>query len=300
MIELIQALATGLGQGSIYALIALGFVIIYKSTQVVSFAQPALMITGALIIIELGARFDVGLPGFFLFVLIAIIGTALIAMGIERTALRPMIGQPVFVVAIITIGIDISLRVIQNRILGVNLQYVGDPWGLKNFDVVGVSINQRDVARLVTTMLIFLALTAFFRYSRFGLGMRAAAFDQEAALAQGINVGRVFAVSWGLAGALAAVAGLFVDGASGVNQQTWIVALKALPAIIIGGLDSVGGAVVGGLLVGVVEALFSTYQAQYLPWLGNNFAPVSPYVLLLAVLLVRPYGLFGTPEVERV
>ncbi|HUG85394.1 MAG TPA: branched-chain amino acid ABC transporter permease, partial [Euzebya sp.] len=153
------------------------------------------------------------------------------------------------------------------------------------------------------------ALFVFFKYSRFGLGMRAAALDQETALAQGINVGRVFAVSWGLAGALAAVAGTFVDGGSGISQGTWIIALKALPAIIIGGLDSVGGAVIGGLLVGVVEQLVGTYQNHQFSllgwefsfgWLGANFALVSPYALLLLVLMIKPYGLFGTPEVERV
>jgi branched-chain amino acid transport system permease protein len=211
-----------------------------------------------------------------------------------------MIGQPVFVVAIITIGIDIVLRVIQNRFIGTNIRFVGDPWGLNTINFGEVLIFERDVARLTATLLIVIVLFAFFKYSRFGLGMRAAAFDQETALAQGINVGRVFAVSWGIAGALAAVAGMFVDGGSGISQGTWIIALKALPAIIIGGLDSVAGGVIGGLLVGVIESLVGEYQAQYFPWLGNNFAPVSPYVLLLIVLLIKPYGLFGTPEVERV
>ncbi|WP_370327424.1 branched-chain amino acid ABC transporter permease [Euzebya sp.] len=295
MSEFLQAVSAGLGNGSIYALIALGFVIIYKSTLVVSFAQPALMITGGLFMVFLN-----GAIGFWPALAVAVIGTAAIAMTAERVALRPMIGEPVFVVAIITIGIDIVLRVVQNRLIGTNLRYVGDPWGLASIDVGGVLVYQRDIARLVATLIIVGILFAFFKYSRFGLGMRAAAFDQETALAQGINVGRVFAVSWGIAGALAAVAGMFVDGGSGISQQTWIIALKALPAIIIGGLDSVGGAVLGGLAVGLVEALVGTYQAEYMPWLGNNFAPVSPYVLLLIVLIIRPYGLFGTPEVERV
>jgi branched-chain amino acid transport system permease protein len=293
--ELVQAVLRGMGSGSIYALVALGFVIIYKSTLVVSFAQPALMVTGALFLVFLN-----GVIGFWPALLAAVVGTAVIGLIIERLALRPMIGQPVFVVAIITIGIDIVLRVVQNRLIGTNIRFVGDPWGIQTFTVGGLLVNQRDVARFVAMALIVIALFAFFKYSRFGLGMRAAAFDQETALAQGIDVGRVFAVSWALAGAMAAVAGMFVDGGSGINQQTWIIALKALPAIIIGGLDSVGGAVVGGLAVGIIEQLVATYQARYFPWLGNNFAPVSPYVLLLVVLMIKPYGLFGTPEVERV
>ncbi|CAN5589364.1 branched-chain amino acid ABC transporter permease [soil metagenome] len=295
MIQFVQAIIRGLGQGSIYALVALGFVIIYKSTLVISFAQPALMVTGALFMVFLHEAI-----GFWPALVVAIIATAVVGLVVERLALRPMIGQPVFVVAIITIGVDIALRVVQNRLIGTNIRYVGDPWGFNTINVGDLLINQRDIARLIATLLILAALFAFFKYSRFGLGMRAAAFDQETALAQGINVGRVFAVSWGLAGALAAVAGMFVDGGSGISQGTWVIALKALPAIIIGGLDSVGGGVVGGLAVGVVEALVANYQAEYFPWLGDNFAPVSPYLLLLIVLLIKPYGLFGTPEVERV
>jgi branched-chain amino acid transport system permease protein len=295
VIDLLQAVAAGLGQGSIYALVALGFVIIYKSTLVVSFAQPALMVTGSLFLVFLNQRI-----GFWAALAVAVVATALVSLVIERTALRPMVGEPVFVVAIITIGIDICLRVVQNRLIGTNIRFVGDPWGFATLQLGPLTIYQRDIARLLAMSVIVGLLFAFFKYSRFGLGMRAAAFDQETALAQGIDVGRVFAVSWGIAGALAAIAGMFVDGGSGINQQTWVIALKALPAIIIGGLDSVGGAVVGGLAVGVVEALVAEYQAEHLPWLGNNFAPVSPYVLLLLVLMIRPYGLFGTPEVERV
>jgi branched-chain amino acid transport system permease protein len=153
---------------------------------------------------------------------------------------------------------------------------------------------------LVTTAVIVAALFVFFKYSRIGLAMRATAADQETALAQGISVGMVFALSWAIAGGLSALAGVFVGTGAGIDQATWIVALKALPAIILGGLDSVGGAVVGGLAVGVVESLVGTYQGDYAPWLGNNFAVVSPYVLMLLVLLMRPYGLFGTREVIRV
>jgi branched-chain amino acid transport system permease protein len=130
--------------------------------------------------------------------------------------------------------------------------------------------------------------------------MRAAAFDQEAALTQGVSVGSVFALSWAMAGALAAVAGSLLAISAGVDRQIWIVALVALPAIILGGLDSLEGAVVGGLAVGVVESLVGTYQRDYAPWLGDNFAVVSPYVLMLLVLLAKPYGIFGTPEVRRV
>lgn len=296
MSQFLQALAQGLGQGSIYALIALGFVIIYKSTLVVSFAQPAFMITGSLFVVFLQEPL-----GFWGALAVGVVGTAILGLLIERLALRPMVGEPVFVVAIITIGVDIMLRVIQARLIGTDLRPIRDPWGFDSWILGDITIFQRDAARLAITLVIVAALFAFFKFSRFGLGMRAAAFDQETAMAQGINVGAVFAVSWALAGALAAVAGSLVDnGGSGISANTWVIALKALPAIIIGGLDSLGGAVIGGLAVGVVEALVGSYQSDLFPWLGSNFSVVSPYVLLLIVLMVRPYGLFGTPEVERV
>ncbi|MQA60897.1 MAG: branched-chain amino acid ABC transporter permease [Actinophytocola sp.] len=295
MAELLQSISGGLGQGSIYALLALGFVIIYKATRVISFAQPALMLAGAVLVSYL-----VGAVGFYAAVVLGVVGAALLGLGIERTVVRPMVGKPVFVVAIITLGIDIALRVVVNGFIGNDVRQVGDPWGFARISVLGVAVQERHIATFVTTALVITVLFAFFKYSRLGLAMRAAAFDQETALAQGMSVGTVFALSWAIAGGLAAVAGTFVATGAGLDQQLWIIALKALPAIILGGLDSLGGAVVGGLTIGVVESLVATYQSDFAPWLGQNFAVVSPYVVMMLVLLVKPYGLFGTREVERV
>ncbi len=295
MTELLQSLARGLGSGCAYALLAMGFVVIYRATKVISFAQPALMVAGAVMVSYLVDR-----VGFFVAVPLAVLAIALLGLVIERVALRPMVGKPVFIIAIITLGLDIVIRVVVNAFIGLRVRQVGDPWGLSTVDVGGVLIQQSSLAAVVTTVVIVTALFAFFRYSRLGLAMRAASIDQETAQAQGISVGAVFALSWAIAGGLAAVAGTFVATGTGITQATWIIALKALPAIILGGLDSVGGAVVGGLVIGVTESLFGTYQNDYLPWLGTNFALVSAYVVMLVVLLVRPYGLFGTKEVERV
>lgn len=297
MTDLAEAVLRGLGVGSIYALLAVGFVIIYKSMQVISFAQPALMVTGGVLVSYL--RFEFGLT-FWLALPLAMLLTAVVALIVERLAMRPMIGKPVFVVAIITIGVDIALRIVVNRFIGLGARQVGDPWGLTVRDLGAVNVQERYLWMILVTAVVVSALFAFFKYSRVGLAMRATAFDQEVALAQGISVGQVFALSWIIAGALAALAGTFAGTRAGIDQQTWVLGLKALPAIILGGLDSVGGAVIGGLAVGVVEALVSRYQGAYFPWLGQNFSLVSPYVLMLIVLMVRPYGLFGTPEVERV
>lgn len=295
MTELLRSVVSGLGAGSAYALLALGFVIVYKATRVISFAQPAFMLAGAVAVSYL-----VGPVGFVPAVLLGVAGVALLGLATERAVIRPMVGRPVFVVAIITLGIDIAMRVVVNGFIGNDVRQVGDPWGLGRVDVLGIAVQERHIAMIITTAVLIGVLFAFFKYSRLGLAMRAASYDQETALAQGVSVGTVFALSWAIAAGLAAVAGMFVATGAGVDQQMWIIALKALPAIILGGLDSLGGAVVGGLTIGVVESLVSAYQSDFAPWLGQNFSVVSPYVVMLLILLIRPYGLFGTREVERV
>jgi len=293
--ELVGTVVKGLGNGSVYALLALGFVIIYKSMRVISFAQPAFMMVGATLVSYLVLELN-----FFLAVLIALALTASLGVVVERTALRPMIGKPVFVVAIITLGIDIVIRTVTNVYIGLEIRQMGDPWGMKQVDVLGVAVDQRHLATLVTTVVVVAALFVFFRYSRMGLAMRATSYDQEVALAQGVSVGWVFALSWAIAGSLAGLAGVFLSAGVGLEQTLWVTALKALPVIILGGLDSLGGAVVAGLSIGVFEALVGTYGGDVAPFLGGDFFLVVPYVLMLLVLLVRPYGLFGTREVERI
>jgi branched-chain amino acid transport system permease protein len=296
--QFLQATATGLSLASIYILLALGFVIIYKSMQVLSFAHPALTIAGAYMVSLLAT--EAGLS-FWLAVPVGLVAAGVLGWFSERVFVRPMIGKPVFAIAILTIGLDIALRTPVTTLIGLQFRTVGDPWGFNTWQWGDVVVQQRSGAMVVATTLVVLALFTFFRYSRMGLAMRATAVDQETALAQGINVGRIFSVAWVLAAALAALAGMFAStGLAGLNQSTWVIALRALPAIVIGGLDSIGGAVLGGLVIGLAEAYTATYQPQYASFLGSNFSQVMPYVVMLLVLLIRPYGLFGTREVERV
>jgi branched-chain amino acid transport system permease protein len=295
MTELIQSLVRGLGNGSVYALLAFGFVIIYKSMGVISFAQPAFMLTGAVLVTYLVTGMD-----FYVAVAVAAVLVAMLAMGVERTVLRPMIGKPVFVISIITLGVDVVIRVVVNVYIGLNVRPVSDPWQLNTISLFGTEVQQRYLVMFGTTMVLVTVLFAFFRYSRMGLAMRAAAFDQEVALAQGVSVGSVFMLSWAIAGALAAVAGVFVSTGAGVDQQLWIIALKALPVIILGGLDSLGGAVIAGLVIGVIESLVGTYGIHIASWMGGEFSLVTPYLVMMIVLLVRPFGLFGTREVVRI
>lgn len=296
MIDLLEALARGLGQGSVYALLALGFVIIYKSSRVISFAQPGLMIAGVVLVVHL---VEVAWIGFWAAVVIATALTALVGLAVERAVVRPMIGRPVFAIAIITIGLDIVIRTVAHAYLGFNVRHVQDPWGLDSIHIGPVRVEQRHLAAVVTAAVLVAALFLFFRRTRMGLAMRAVAEDQETALALGISVGAVFATSWAMAGGLAAIAGTFAAAGESVGNAFWLIALTALPVIILGGLDSLPGAVLAGLAVGVVQSLVASYP-QAAAWLGTNPSVIVPWLLMVVVLLVRPYGLFGARTVERV
>ncbi|QYJ02861.1 branched-chain amino acid ABC transporter permease [Nocardioides panacisoli] len=297
MSDLLGSIAGGLGQGSIYALLAVGFVMIYKAMGVISFAQPAFMMAGALLVTYLAPEI-----GFFLAVPVAAIAIAGVSLVVERVAIRPMVGKAVFVIAIITIGIDVIVRTVAGAFIGRDPRPIGDPWGNATVSIGSVTVYERHIAAFIVAAVLVAALFAFFRWTPIGLAMRASALDQEAAMAQGVSVGAVFAVSWGLAGALATVAGVFAASNTGgtMDRNLWLVALAALPVIILGGLDSFGGAVLGGLIIGVVQRVVGDYHREWFPFLDTNLFLITPYLVMFVVLLVRPYGLFGTKEVERV
>ena len=298
METLFAAVVQGLGAGGVYALLGVGFVIIYRATEVVNFAQPALMILGAYTASALVAQ--AGLP-FWVSVVLAILVLAGIGMLTERIALRPMVGRPSFSAATVTVGVFIVLLVLAFRLVGTDILTVGDPWGLSTVEIFGVTVFTLDVAKLVISLAAIGAVGLFLTRSRVGLAMRATAFDQEVALAQGVKVGRMFGLSWGISAGLAALAGVLISsGASGVDATIALVALKALPVIILGGLDSIKGSVIAGLIIGLAEILTKVYQPEYAPWLGANFDLVVPYLIMIVVLMVRPYGIYGTKEVIRV
>lgn len=297
MTEFLQSTINGVAVGAIYALLALGFVIIYKSTQVLSFAQQGLTVLGAFWVVYFSSVIDLN---FWLAVPLGLALAALVGIAIERIVLRPMVGKPVFSVAVLTIGLNIVLLVIAFDLIGVNIRSLGDPWGLQVVSVGDLRISHKNIATIVTAVIVVGAFVLFFRRSRFGLAMRATAADQEVALAQGVKVTRVFAAAWALAAVLAGIAGVFLGAGTGVAPVIGARAIRALPAAVVGGLDSISGAIVGGLLIGLIEQYTVAYQADYLGFLGGNFASVVAWVVMFVVLLVRPSGLFGTVEVERV
>ena len=311
--KLANATSSGIALGAIYALLALGLVLIYKATQVLNFAHGAIAALGAFLaaylatVVNFPGRYVSFLPitlQWILSALVAVLITAVIGLVLERLAIRPMIGEPLFSVVMITIALDIVIRTITDDLIGTTPRPLGDPWGAGHLAIGPISPAKTEVATLIVTILTLIGIALFFR-SRYGVAMRATAFDQEAAMAQGISAGRIFAMAWAIGAGLAALAGIFSSvyprSALGVSGTTAFFAFRALPAIVIGGLDSITGAVLGGFIVGLAE----TYAGVYLTgatwsFLGVGFAGVMPYIVMLVVLLIRPYGLFGTEEIRRV
>ena len=257
MITFLQATFEGLSLGAVYSLVAIGFVLIYKATDVLSFAQPALVVVGAGLISALAV--DRGVP-FWIAFIVGILLTGIIGLLMERTFLRPMVGEPVFSVAILTIGIDILLRTVLNNWIGLNPRYLGDPFqSFGNFgsvNVGGVTLKYLEIAALFTGVVLIILLSVFFKRSKYGVAMMATSYDQEAALAQGINVGRIFGLVWLISGVLAGFAGFFITGGfNTLTQASFLSALRVLPAVAIGGLDSIPGAVIGSLIIGLTQGL---------------------------------------------
>lgn len=298
MTDFLQLCFAGVALGAIYALVALGFVIIYKATGVINFAQGGMVALGAYMAYNFHNTWNVP---FALAVVVAMLFVATVGAGVERLILRRMVGQPVFAVIMITIGLLFIADQVVTGIWGFDPIPLGDPWGLDSATVGDVVLLHKDIWTIVIAAVVLAAFFAFFRYSILGVAMRATAFDQEAAIAQGISARRVFALAWAIAGAVATLAGVMLStGSAGVRPTVGFIALAAFPAIILGGLDSPGGAVLGGVILGLTQTLTAGYQPQWAPWLGAGFDQVMPYVVMVLILLVRPYGLFGTKEVRRV
>ena len=306
MITFLQATFEGLSLGAVYSLVAIGFVLIYKATDVLSFAQPALVVVGAGLISALAV--DRGVP-FWIAFIVGILLTGIIGLIMERTFLRPMVGEPVFSVAILTIGIDILLRTVLNNWIGLNPRYLGDPFqSFGNFgsvNVGGVTLKYLEIAALFTGVVLIILLSVFFKRSKYGVAMMATSYDQEAALAQGINVGRIFGLVWLISGVLAGFAGFFITGGfNTLTQASFLSALRVLPAVAIGGLDSIPGAVIGSLIIGLTQGYVAYYQLMLEGVigfsLGSGFSLIAPYLIMFFILIFRTDGLFGTKEVERV
>ncbi len=298
MSDLLQLLIAGVSLGAIYALVSIGFVTIYKATGVLNFAQGGFVLLGAFVAHQL--RMVYGLP-FLLAVFGAMLTMGLVGAALERLVLRPLVGKPVFAVTMVSLGLLIILEQVGSMIWGYEPLLLGDPWGISTISYGTVAVKVADLWTIGAAGVVLALLYLFFTYSVRGVAMRATANDPEAALANGIGAGAVYGVAWALGAAIAALAGiLLASGSKGVELSLGAIALRAFPAMILGGLDSPSGAVAGGLIIGITEVLAAGYLSTNAPWLGANVHVVAPYAVMLLVLLVRPYGIAGTPEVRRV
>lgn len=298
MTKFLQLLASGVALGGIYALVALGFVVIYRSSQVFNFSQGELLLFGAFLMTTLTAS---GLPwGVALAATMLLTGS--LGAVIERTVLRPLVGRPVFVIVILTIFIAFVLRTVVVLVWGSQSRAMPSPWDSDGtISLLGARVTYNSIGTVAAAGVALLAFFVLFRWTRIGIGMRATATDQEAALSVGVPVGRVFALTWFIAGATAALGGVFLGMFPRlVEPNLGFIAFRAFPAALLGGLDSPGGAVLGGLLLGVLELLAQGYVNPKLGSFGQNFHEVLAYVIMVLVLVVRPYGLFGRRQVERV
>lgn len=294
MIKLLQLLFQGVSLGMVYSLIALGFVLVFKGTGVFNFAHGDFVMGAAYIVVAVSTSQPWGIA-----VLVALVVLVALALVVERLVLRKMVGEPLFAVVMVTLGLSIMVRAVVTMIWGYNDKGFADPIGPGVWEPVNdLILPHTGLWTIGVSVALLLGLWVFYQRTPAGLALRATAAHQEAAMAQGIDVRRMFALSWAIAGVLATAGGIFLGAfPRQVGLQMGFIALNALPAIIIGGFDSLQGAVVGGITVGVLQVLSSGYLSDYG---GGRLQDVAPYVVMLLVLLVRPYGLFGTREIERV
>jgi branched-chain amino acid transport system permease protein len=286
-------IVSGLSIGLMYSLIALGFVLVYKATDAINFAQGEfVMLAGFVVAISLGDKVPV----------IAAVSTAigvmvLFSFALERVVLRPLLGRPIVAVIMATIGLGAMLRGLPPITVGGETRAVSLPIGDAPLTFGPVSLPPIQVLGVVVTLVFLAVFTWFFLKSRMGIAMRAVADNQQVAMAMGINVERYFALAWAMAGTVSALGGVIWGSMLGVDVHLALVGLKVFPVVILGGLDSIFGAVIGGLIVGVVESLAAGYLD---PYVGGGTKDFAPYVLMILMLMFKPYGMFGTHRIERV
>jgi branched-chain amino acid transport system permease protein len=278
-------LLSGIAQGCIYGLIALGFVLIYKATETVSFAQGELMMLGAFC--ALAAMTLFGLP-FWLAALLAVLVMALLGVLLELVVIRPVLGQPQFAIVMLTIGIGYVMRGVITMVPGIGTETHALPVPYKDevWKLGALVINVEQVVIVLATAVLCGLLFVMFRYSKLGIAMQASSQNQLAAYYMGIPVKRLNSLVWGLAAAVAGIAGMLLAPITFVHANMGFIGLKAFPAAVVGGFGSLPGAIVGGLVIGVVESLAGFY-------LPDGFKDTAPYIVVLVMLMVKPNGLFG-------
>lgn len=278
--------------GSIYALVALGFVLIYKATSILNLAQGEFLMVGAYICLSI--TLDFGL-NFFASFMLTMVFSVILGLAVERFVLRPLIGEPIISVIMVTLGLTYILRGLVIMIWGNDIRQF-NIFPEQPVDFWGVKLTYLYLYSLGISLVLLSVFAIFFKYARTGIFMRAVADHQTAAQSMGISVRGVFAMSWCISAVVSSIGGILVGNIAGVGVGLSYIGLKVLPAVILGGLDSILGAIIGGLIVGVLEFLSAGYLDPYIPAINEVF----PFIVLVLVLMIKPYGLFGTEEIERV
>ncbi len=292
MMELLQLVIGGLANGCIYGLVALGFVLIYKASEGVNFAQGDMMMLGAFIALGFGNAEQMGLA-FVPAVLLAMVVMFGVGWGVERVVVRRLFGQPQYALVILTIALGFVFRFVAGSIWGYTPLVLETPFAGLNLRTGGIVISLADLVTIAVTLLLTLALWAFFAFTRIGLAAQASSQNQMAAYIVGVPVMRINSLIWGLSGAVATVAGVLYATRGAIDPNIGLLGIKAFAAAVIGGLGSLPGALLGGLLIGVVEPV----AGRYAP---GELAKMSPYIIMLIVLVTRPGGLFSQIQMKKV
>jgi branched-chain amino acid transport system permease protein len=292
---LLQLVVNGIIVGALYGVVAMCFVLIYKASQVVNFAQGEFVLIGAWtcwwLVTSLGLPFWIGFP-------VCLVFMALLGILVQVVVLRPLLGEPVISIVMVTIGMSIFFQALLRWMFGVFTQPYPQVFSAKSVNIFGLNVESAYLMSLGISVIIMAGFAYFFKFSRMGLAMRATAFDQQAAQSMGVSVKQVFALSWAISAVVSALAGVVVGLVSGVSASVAAVGVKVFPAVIVGGLESIIGAVLGGLIIGVLEGLAQFLDAEYLHF--GNLITIAPFYAMLLILLIKPYGLFGTKNIERV
>ena len=290
---LVPLLTDGVLVGLMYSLIAIGFVLIYKATDAINFAQGEFVMFAGIT----AAAFAAAGANFWLAAGLTMLVMVGFSFGLERVVLRPLVGRPVISVVMATIGLAAIIRGLGPLIFGVGIRSIPVPFSDKPLFFGPFMLPPVQLAGAIVSVVFVIGFTWMFTRSRAGMAMRAVADSQTVAMAMGINVPRYFAYAWALAGIVSALGGVFWGALLGVDNQLALIGMKVFPVVILGGLDSIPGAVVGGILVGVIENLTAGYLDAYL---GGGTKDLVPYIVMIVVLMFRPYGLFGKKRIERI
>ncbi len=292
---LFQLMINGIIVGLLYGVVAMCFVLIYKSTQVVNFAQGEFLVLGAWVCWFFVMKWQ--LP-FVLAFIFAMAFMTIFGILVQMVILRPLIGEPIISVIMVTIGLSIFMQALMNWVFGNSAERFPSVFGDETISIGGLQVETAYLMSLVLSLVVMGLFYYFFKFSRYGLAMRATAFNQQVAQSLGISVKQVFAMAWAISALVSCIAGVVLGLVNAVSNSLAIIGIKVFPAVIVGGLDSIVGAVIGGVIIGLLENLAEFFDGQFFH-IGNMYT-VAPFYVLIIILMIRPYGLFGTKDIERI